>query len=823
MLPTAAALARDVRQRALFVVIAGIIGFTLNLFPVYIYGGLWLFVGQIPALVCAILLGPVAGVAAAAGSVAGLTTSALNSSGQVTLSQAMTWTLLLLEAAAVGQLSKRRQPLMAILLFWGLVGVPVLVVFLSMFRSMSPGDVTIVVLKNVVSGLFNVTVATVLAGRGYVKASFTTANAAADTIVRRFNSRISAVVAIPVLLVLVVVSNVSQRSAEQVAMGRLALEAARGATALDEYITAHQRTINLIARAVELRVGETAAEQSQLLAAARASNSGFLTMLLADSVGVVRAAASSAENPLKLATLAPVRDRPYFTEAMRTLLPYTSGAFQGRSFGHDIIAAISAPLISPSGHARGIVEGSLNLGALKSVVALPSDLELTIIDKDGHVVFSTAPTRHAALSDLPAFAGAGAAHTGTIWNPDRRLITSKRETFFATAHTSIGWNVLVEVPRYVALRGAETNGTAVFAACLLLFAVSMIAVRYVNRLVAQPLVELEAQAAALQWGAPLHEPNSAELKITPPREIAVVRTALLDAHRRITESFLATQRAISDRDAALKLRDQMLHDLDGVVRERTRELESERDRADSSNKAKSTFLANMSHELRTPLNVVLGRTESLTEGVYGHLSARQTDALGEIENQGQRLLSLINDILDLARIESGKVVVSMAPVNVRHLIEEIVASFADIVIARGVSLSVDAPESSCIVNADAFLLRQVIVNLAGNAIKFTPAGGRINIGLVAGSDGHITELRVADNGIGIAPDRLPLIFGAFEQADASNTRIYGGTGLGLTISRSLSEAMGMYIAVESRPGEGSTFTLHFAPSVAADATSRTIA
>ena len=821
MLSTVASFKKIGWQRTLVMVAAGLVGFALNLFPVYIFDGLWLFVGQIPALVAAILLGPLGGLVAAAGAIAGLTTSALTSSGQVTLTQGMTWTLLVLEAVAVGALSKRRHPQWAALLFWGLVGAPVLVVFLFIFRSMAPGDVTMVIIKNVVSGVFNVTVASVLAGRGYFATRSASERGSADTIVQRFNSRISAVVAVPVLVVLIVVSNVSQRSAERAAMERLELEAARGATTLDEYVTAHQRTINLIARTVELRAGETVQEQSQLLAAARASHSGFLTMFIADSVGVVRVVAS--ETPLSAPTLAPVGDRPYFAEAMRTSLPYTSGAFQGRSFGHDIIAAISAPLISPQGHAFGIVEGSLNLGALNRVVAIPRDLELTIIDKVGHVVYSSAPTRHAALSDLPTFAGAAAARRGTLWNSDRRLITSRRETFFASAPTSIGWNVLVEVPRYVALRRAEANGTAVFVACLLLFAITMVAVRYVNGLVAEPLVELEAQAAALQWGTPLHEPGSAVRKIVPPREIAVVRTALLEAHRRITESFVATQRAISDRDAALKLRDQMLLDLDGVVRERTRQLETERDRAESSNKAKSTFLANMSHELRTPLNVVLGRTESLTEGVYGDLAPRQTDALMEVENQGRRLLSLINNILDLARIESGKVVVAMAPVNVRHLIEEIVAAFTDIVIARSVSLSVEAPESNCVVSADAFLLRQVMVNLVGNAIKFTPAGGHVAMVVVAGRDDHITEVRVQDNGIGISPDRLPLIFGAFEQADTSNTRAYGGTGLGLTISRSLSEAMGMFITVESRPGEGSTFTLHFATSGAADAVSPTIA
>ncbi len=777
----------------------------------YVYGGVWLFVGQIPVLVCALVFGPVAGLFAALGSIAGLATGVLNSSPFISPTQAATWTLLLLEAVAVGELARRRHPVSALLLYWAVAGAPVMACFLFFVRAMPAAVVALVVSKNVIGGVFNVSVAAVLSGRAAFARRVGADGERRDSLVAQLDARISAVVAVPVVVSMIIVSTWSARSAEQTAFEHLQLETAREANALGEYLLAQQRSVTLLARVAMLEIGMGDVARNELLREARAGGSGFLTMLIADSVGKVGTIASSATSPrVPLSAVGLVGDRPYFIEPMRTAQPFLSEVFRGRGLGTDVVAAMSAPMIAADGRPIGVVEGSLDLARLSNVLSQPDDHYASVLDHGGHVVYSTDRDRRPVLSDAPAGIDLHTRSFGRYWNNDPKLITSRRETFYAVAPSALGWSVLVEVPRYAALKGAELNTTFVFLACILLFAGSLGAVRFVNRVIAEPLVDLELQATSLDWGAPIAEPESAGKAVRAPREIVVVREALTRAGRRISESFLRTQRALADRDAALGQRDETVRNLDRLVQERTHELENERDRAAAASRAKSAFLANMSHELRTPLNVVLGRAEAFADGVYGPLSPAQHDAFAEIDAQGRHLLALIGDILDLARIESGKLTVDMQPVDVLSLLRDVLSSFQDIATARGVTLAPDASPRTCVVSADGFRLRQILVNLVGNAVKFTDAGGRVGVSVEVRHDGTPVAIHVADSGTGIAPDRIPVIFGAFEQADASATRVHGGAGLGLAISRALSVAMGMKISVLSEVGRGSIFSLHFA-------------
>lgn len=242
----------------------------------------------------------------------------------------------------------------------------------------------------------------------------------------------------------------------------------------------------------------------------------------------------------------------------------------------------------------------------------------------------------------------------------------------------------------------------------------------------------------------------------------------------------------------------------------TRELKAEKERAEASNAAKGSFLANMSHELRTPLNVILGQAETVLEELYGPVTAEQSASLEEIERQGQHLLQLISEILDFSRIESGKVEISLEPVPLAPFLSQIVGAFERSSLEDQVAIELELPPAVGAVRADPFRLRQVLMNVIGNALKFTPRGGRVTVRAIVGADG-VTPVRVevADTGIGIAAERLEGIFDPFEQADASTTRAFGGTGLGLTISRRLCTLMGMSIGVTSELGRGATFRITF--------------
>ncbi len=220
--------------------------------------------------------------------------------------------------------------------------------------------------------------------------------------------------------------------------------------------------------------------------------------------------------------------------------------------------------------------------------------------------------------------------------------------------------------------------------------------------------------------------------------------------------------------------------------------------AEAGTRAKSAFLASMSHEIRTPLNGIIGMAEILAETP---LSETQRQQLGVIWQSGELLLDVINDVLDFSKVESGKIDICEAEFNLRELLDTVEAVMSPRAVAKGLRLSIEAPAIA--ITADPARLRQILVNLVGNAIKFTEQG---SITVTARLEGDANlAVKVSDTGIGILEGLQSKLFKEFSQLDNSNTRRFGGTGLGLVICKRLIEAMGGTIGADSRPGEGSQF------------------
>jgi signal transduction histidine kinase/CheY-like chemotaxis protein len=253
---------------------------------------------------------------------------------------------------------------------------------------------------------------------------------------------------------------------------------------------------------------------------------------------------------------------------------------------------------------------------------------------------------------------------------------------------------------------------------------------------------------------------------------------------------------------------------DATARKQAEMLEVEKEAAEAANKSKSAFLANMSHELRTPLNAIIGYSEMLMEEVEDLGAESITPDLKRIHSAGKHLLELINSVLDISKIEAGKMDLYLEDFDVRRLVDDVAAIIEPLAQKNRNKLATDCPADIGPMHADLTKVRQALFNLLSNACKFTEKG---TVRLEARADGDHVLFRVSDTGIGMSPEQVAKLFQPFTQADASISRRFGGTGLGLAISQRFCEMMGGRIWVESRQGEGTAISMRIPFRVAKQA------
>jgi len=390
-----------------------------------------------------------------------------------------------------------------------------------------------------------------------------------------------------------------------------------------------------------------------------------------------------------------------------------------------------------------------------------------------HTSFASLPQVQASLHGRSE---AGATTTGRDRNG--REVLSAFHTI-----KPMGWRVFVEQPLSEAFAPLKS---AIWRTALLLVAFLLLAIAtsvLLARRLVRPIESIQSAAAKIGSGS-----LDQQIDIRSNDELGALADEFNRMAARLRESYAGLEQKVEERTRELA---KALRELD----EKSRELET-------ASRHKSQFLANMSHELRTPLNAIIGFTQVLAERLYGDVNEKQEEYLEDILSSANHLLALINDVLDLSKVEAGEVELVVAPFSLRETLERGVVMVRERASHDGVRVSLSANGGPDLVSGDERRISQVIFNLLSNAVKFTPAGGAVDVSATP-RDGEVC-VSVTDTGPGIAAADHERIFQEFQQTEAGAGQL-DGTGLGLALSKRLVELHGGRIWVESELGRGSTF------------------
>ena len=538
----------------------------------------------------------------------------------------------------------------------------------------------------------------------------------------------------------------------------------------------------------------------------------ILTLLVTDESGeIINTYPDNLLEKAKEEKLSNVAYRSYFVGPAKYKAKHISNIFAGKGFDNDPLIALSVPLIR-NNTIQGVLEASLNLSTLKSLdtKGTGSSQELIILDANNHVVYASQSTGYHFLDDLSD--SAVLRHVKSL--TDYFVVTDKGHHRIIGKATSdnLDWTVIVGVDRLFYEATIASYATCSLVFIILAIGVSVVIARRVADYLCQPIAnlsELLVQAGTEKYFTDLHISH---------RHSEIVE--LRDMYGALTQFSRKLRRTISELQNT-NLKNKSLNrelgsinkNLTELVEQRTEKLEKATQESKQANHVKSEFLANMSHEIRTPMNGVIGSLHLIKQTA---LSGPQHEYVAVAQSSADSLLTTINDILNFSKIGAGKLKLDNIKMNLRdniHQLSQIARIKAE---KKGLNLRLELVGLiDTQVKGDIVKIRQIISNLVSNAIKFTDSGDvciRAELcnpsisEVLATSNVKKFICSVSDTGIGIDEKSITGMFESFQQVDTSSTRIFGGTGLGLSMVKSLCKLMNGYITVNSQVGAGSIFT-----------------
>jgi signal transduction histidine kinase len=535
----------------------------------------------------------------------------------------------------------------------------------------------------------------------------------------------------------------------------------------------------------------------------------FHTVYIANAEGIT-AAFSPARNDKGESTIGlDFSDRDYFKNIKAGKDLVVSDVFLGRGGIFSPIATINVGIYDQQSF-LGIASGALDLEHLQSMLPEYSSakrMNALIVDSAGRTVASNNPAiaimepyGQADLDEqldgsdgffrrIPRMEGKPSM---TRW--EKSLIGQR------TSNSQLGWTLIIEQPLEPYLTTIQTSYTRTMGLMLILVVAGGFVSWFIVNRISAPLSELTQMT------------NAASRRINLKHDFSWKNRGINEIDQ-LGQNFSTMMEALDNyvgrvREASTQL-NAINENLRLEVEERQRAEESARlaqELAEAANRAKSEFLANMSHEMRTPLGIVLGYVELLQEPDVSREDA--SEFMATIKRNGQQLLDLINDVLDLAKVEAGMTEITIQDVELKQVIQDGILSFQKQAKNKGLTLSIALESSTpALIRTDPLRLRQILMNLVGNAVKFTESGS-IQVDIRFDHQTRLLQFSVADTGIGISEEQAQKLFHMFTQADNSTTRRFGGTGLGLALSRRLARLLGGDIVItKSEPGVGSVFSL----------------